>query len=102
VSATFVYIVAPTDADGPCKVGISSNPDDRFGSLQTGSPVRLRLVEVYWFESRAEAAAMERQFHESYAARRLHGEWFDVQIDDANYWLFENTVVPDAVARGFM
>lgn len=93
----FVYIVAPVGKPGPCKVGISDNPDKRVASLSTGSPVPLRVAEVFSFSSRDAAAAMEQRFHASYAAWRLNGEWFDIEFDDANYWLFENTV---AIEKG--
>ncbi|HYF34538.1 MAG TPA: GIY-YIG nuclease family protein, partial [Prosthecobacter sp.] len=88
----YVYIIAPEQAETPCKVGISDKPWARLSALQIGSPVKLRVVEIYEFDSRDDAFRMEKEFHQSYAEWRLHGEWFDINADDANYFLFENTV----------
>lgn len=97
-TVTEIYIISPEGADRPCKVGISENPWARCAGMQTGSPVRLRVREVYPFENRCDAAAMERQFHESHKPRLVHGEWFDIDFDDANYWLFENVLGDDVDA----
>jgi hypothetical protein len=98
--ACFVYIVAPVGRDSPCKVGISDDPHKRAASLSTGSPVPLRVAEVYSFSTRSAAASMEQQFHASYSAWRLNGEWFDIDFEDANYWLFENTVALELGSYG--
>jgi len=50
------------------------------------------------FGTRSAAASMEQRFHSSYAEWRMNGEWFDVDFDDANFWLFENAV---ALETGF-
>lgn len=102
MSGVAVYIILPAGDDGPCKVGISRDPWDRLLSLQTGSPVPLRLGEIYYLRDRATAARLEQSFHAAFAERRLHGEWFAVTFDEANYWLFGREIVPDAMARGFM
>jgi hypothetical protein len=96
----FVYIIAPVGQDSPCKVGISDDPGKRVASLSTGSPVALRVAETYRFASRHSAAAMEQRFHASYADWRLNGEWFDIEFDDANYWLFENTIAIETGSYG--
>jgi hypothetical protein len=93
---TYVYIMTPAGAEGPCKIGISENPEGRLRSLQCGSPNRLELREVYWPDTRDEAFAIEREFHDNYADWRMHGEWFGVEFDSANYWLFENLIAVEA------
>lgn len=98
--ACFVYIIAPDGMDSPCKVGISDDPYKRVASLSTGSPVRLRVAEVYMFDTRSAALAMEQRFHSSYAEWRMNGEWFDVDFEDANFWLFENTVALETWTYG--
>lgn len=100
MSECYVYIVTPDGETTPCKVGISDNPYDRVSTLAIGSPVPLRLAEIYAFDTRQEAMAMERLFHQSYAEWRLHGEWFNVDFEDANFWLFENVVVPEVEFYG--
>lgn len=89
---SYVYIIKPVACDGPCKVGISEDPHKRVLFLATGSPVPLHVAETYWFDTRLEAAAMEKEFHASYSDWRLHGEWFDIDFEDANFWMFENTI----------
>jgi hypothetical protein len=88
----YVYIIAPVAAESPVKIGIATSPWLRLLDLQCGSPVPLRLVEIYGHDRRSDSAALERRFHQHHAAARLHGEWFDVTVDDANYWLFCETV----------
>lgn len=92
MNGCYVYIIMPVDGDGPCKVGISEDPDKRAATLNTGSPLKLMVAELYWCASRQEAADLERKFHESHDSNRLHGEWFELGFDQANYWLFRNTM----------
>lgn len=91
---TYIYIVTPNGDEFPCKVGISDNPEKRLASLQCGASSKLALREVYWLDTRAKALAMEREFHESYVEWRMNSEWFGINFEDANYWLFENLVAP--------
>lgn len=96
----FVYIIAREGCQSPCKVGVSDNPDKRAAALSTGSPVPLRVAETYRFDTRHEALAMEQEFHQSYALWRLNGEWFDVEFEAANFWLFENTIAVELTSYG--
>lgn len=93
--STYVYIAAPLHGDGLIKVGMSDDPYRRLNDLQSGSPVELRIVEVYGFDTRYEAAILERSFHLAHADARRHGEWFDVDVDEADFWLFHESVGPD-------
>lgn len=68
-SATRVYFVAAMG--GPIKIGIALNPQHRLRTLQTSHPKKLRLL--------AETPGdhnMEAEYHQRFAAHRLHGEWF--------------------------
>lgn len=56
---------------GAIKIGYSEYPLSRLGVLQTGSPIRLRIMAL-----RRAPISVERQYHEQFAAHRLHGEWF--------------------------
>lgn len=80
--------------DSPCKVGLSFDPWDRARALQTGSPDRIVVREIYGCESRQEAERLEAAFHLAHAQRRGIGEWFAVNFDEADYWLFQQTVGP--------
>lgn len=73
MSANYVYVISA----GPCthKIGISVHPEGRLASLQTGSPLRMKLV----FSIETEHAAnIEWRAHSILRPNRLEGEWFDV------------------------
>ena len=56
---------------GPVKFGVAKNPSSRLRELQTGNPLKLRLVaEVDILVS------CERQIHHWLREERLQGEWF--------------------------
>lgn len=87
-----VYIIAPVGAETPCKIGVSDQPYGRLETLRSGSPLPLEIVELYQEPDRVSAMALEREFHEAHADCRLHGEWFDISAEEANYWLFSRTM----------
>ncbi|WP_439364245.1 GIY-YIG nuclease family protein [Bradyrhizobium sp. DASA03005] len=66
-----VYFVRD-DINQRIKIGTALNPLERLRALQTGSSVRLRLMAMC-----GGGRKTERQFHETWTARRLQGEWFD-------------------------
>ena len=62
----------------PVKIGHSSDVDRRLLNLQTASPVKLKKRISLSFETKKEAALVERCMH-SVAAKKhksLSGEWF--------------------------
>lgn len=65
---------------GSVKVGVSSNPESRLKTLQTGCSKPLRLLVSIPFDSRKEAFALEKQLHEKYDHLRCRGEWFRPQF----------------------
>jgi hypothetical protein len=66
-----VYFVRD-DANGRIKISTALNPLARLRDLQTGSSVPLRLLGMYPGGREAEQSA-----HQTWASRRLAGEWFD-------------------------
>lgn len=66
-----VYFVRD-DINERIKIGTTLNPLQRLRDLQTGSSFRLRLMAMCGGGRKA-----ERNFHETWASRRLTGEWFD-------------------------
>lgn len=74
-----VYVIAaPEVSSGRVKIGWTSRPPaERLATLQTGSPTPLRLV--FWTEGNE---STERVLHALFAARRVHGEWFDFAEED--------------------
>lgn len=79
MDGTFVYIIATERMGrtlGPCKCGITSAPEARVASLQTGNPNRIKLSAFLGPMSRASAAAVEAEMHHAYRQYRMRGEWF--------------------------
>jgi hypothetical protein len=69
--ATIYFVSA--EPSGPIKIGVTEgSPAARLYSLQTGSPVPLKLMGV--------VRGVERQYesalHERFRHLRMHGEWF--------------------------
>jgi hypothetical protein len=79
VTAEVVYAVA---AGGLVKFGRTRQLRRRMESLQTGSPLPLTLVAAKPGGSR-----MEREAHRAFAAKRRHGEWFAISMNEARVWL---------------
>lgn len=78
-SARYVYFIEARES-GAIKIGSTSNPTARLSALQTGSPVRLRLIG-YTEGGEPE----ERRLHRLFEDSRSHGEWFKPTIDLLDY-----------------
>lgn len=68
---SWIYVIG-CDEVRVVKIGISSNPQSRLATMQTGSPVVLRLL---W--KTPGSLDMEQDLHEYFHTYRKHGEWFD-------------------------
>lgn len=58
------------------KIGISSDPDARLASIQTGNPRKLYLSATWRLRSDSEARRIERLLHRGARRHRVSGEWF--------------------------
>lgn len=67
----FVYAIRD-DAAQAVKIGFTGNPMRRLKQLQTASATPLRMLCI--FEN---VQALEASLHQSFASRRMCGEWFD-------------------------
>ena len=69
---TFIYIIGNYEKD-LCKVGQSDRPYLRIKNLQTASPYKLEIIEVYKGDF-----ADEKELHKllNKEGLSLHGEWF--------------------------
>lgn len=67
----WIYVIG-CDEVRVVKIGISCNLQSRLVTMQTGSPVALRLL---W--KMPGSLDMEQDLHEYFHAYRKHGEWFD-------------------------
>jgi hypothetical protein len=76
----YVYVIG-TSA-GPKKVGVAEDITQRLTRLQTGNPAPLKC-----YHSRSVpkciAAQVERAAHKLLSTKRVSGEWFDVELDEA-------------------
>jgi hypothetical protein len=64
----FTYFVQ-SDEGGPVKIGFSVKPIERLKGLQTGSPVKLKILGLINEDQ-------EDKLHNKFHNFRLHGEWF--------------------------
>ena len=89
-NACSLYIMSSRAAT---KIGISNSPGDRLRQVQTGHPASLELHKIWWFQSTADAAALEKVVHGQLKVRGAHrsGEWFGVSVLEAT------TVISDAI-----
>lgn len=69
----FVYFIGAPD-DGPIKIGSTMNLMQRLGSIQSCSPVLLKLLAAFPTDCRF---GDERRYHRMFGDLRLHGEWFE-------------------------
>jgi hypothetical protein len=68
---------------GLYKIGITNNIKRRMSSYQTHMPERILQEAVKVFNSKEEAQDWERLILDSYASSIHHGEWLDIDFDDA-------------------
>lgn len=69
------------------KIGISNNPSYREFTLQSEKPT-IELLASKKFINRKLAKAFETALHTLYAAKRLRGEWFNLDKDDISQIIF--------------
>jgi hypothetical protein len=70
-----VYMIQQ-GADGPIKIGFSSDIRARISGLQTANPYPLRLLKTIPGNE-----LLERKLHSRFAKHRLVGEWFKPEAD---------------------
>lgn len=88
--AVHVYIIAQVDGQdfaSPCKIGIAGDVKKRLKQIQTASPFRVGVYKVYAFPHRDIALQIEGMFHRGQSPKRLHGEWFNFEPDQAALWM---------------
>jgi hypothetical protein len=82
-SMPFVYLVGSNGVDGPIKIGYTAYPAAlRLGSLQTGNPFRLKIIETFEYPEAEMARSTEKTLHSRFASKKLVGEWFSVSAFD--------------------
>lgn len=76
------YILRGT-VTGLYKIGITNNPHKRFSRYKTHVPERIVQESVKTFLSEEEARDWERWILTRYADRVEHGEWLNLDFDEA-------------------
>lgn len=71
-ASTFVYAIRPIGG-GLTKIGWANHPANRIRDIQAMSPVGLELAGLIHG-----GIDVEQALHRKYAAKRAHGEWFDL------------------------
>ena len=74
-----VYVISASN--GLCKVGISSDPELRLATLQTGSAYPLKIE--YVLATDTDTRMIEGEVHRRLDKFRCAGEWFDVPANVA-------------------
>ena len=67
--------------NGLYKIGISTNPKARYASLATG-PIAIGLL---WSKEMITAREVEQELHRHFQAKRIRGEWFELNEQDVEY-----------------
>lgn len=81
---SIVYFISAHGHEGPLKIGRKSGSvSKRLKFLQTGNPNRLKVIEELVFDDPQAAIIFEWEIHNKLKARRLVGEWFAVNYDQA-------------------
>lgn len=76
----YVYLMIDT-TNNFHKIGISNHPKYREHTLQSDKPT-IELICAKEFPTRAIAEAIEAALHRAYAAKRIRGEWFNLNASD--------------------
>jgi hypothetical protein len=69
--APLVYFIQ-AGKDGPIKIGVADDPEQRRNDMQTGNHAELTLLAIA-----PGGVAYERELHSLFADWRIRGEWFD-------------------------
>ena len=69
----YLYVVKPRYKDGPLKIGIAGNLQDRLDALQTAHYEDLEVLFVVEMDRPRE---LEKALHRRFREYRIRGEWF--------------------------
>lgn len=76
----YLYIAGTTD--GPVKIGVSTAPRKRLGSLRTSSASDIQLLACFAVEG-PRSVALEQAAHKAAECYRVSREWFQFSAGDA-------------------
>lgn len=64
------------------KIGCAANMQERISALQTGNPLKLRLIDFIRCKSKTEAEQLETRLHKIFSVKNVSGEWFKLSDVD--------------------
>ncbi len=76
----FVYLIRATN--GLVKIGITSDIEHRFRTLNAGSPLELKLLGC--IES-GNVQELEKELHTRFSDKNVRHEWFNLSFEDVSY-----------------
>ena len=77
---SYLYVIGGTEK--PYKIGITTNLERRLKNLQTGHPHKLRIHYKEEIPDN-QVRLLEQTIHRVIKHRQTHGEWFDIDLDQA-------------------
>jgi len=80
----FVYFIFNRDSNS-IKIGRAEDVEQRLRSLQTSSPIPLKLLKAIQVNTLKEAQDLERSLHVKFSHLRMSGEWFKAKQELINY-----------------
>lgn len=89
-----VYFIS--DGQDHCKIGVASDIQNRYNTLQVGSAYKLEIKHLIYTETLEEAYAREREYHSALSEKRVRGEWFDETAVE-NYYKYGTVEKQDKV-----
>ena len=83
MSTKYLYVIsALSHKNGPCKIGMSQNPNKRMTQLQTAYPEKLNV----WYTEEVDVercSSFEKMIHKDIKYKQTHGEWFNLSVEEA-------------------
>lgn len=76
----FVYLIQA--ANGLTKIGVTNDIEQRFRTLNSGSPIDLKLLGCI---GSSNARKLERKLHAYFNNKIVRHEWFNLSSEDINF-----------------
>jgi hypothetical protein len=76
----YVYLIRSDS--GHYKIGRTKNPDNRIETFKLQLPIE---VEYEHLVKSDDMVTLERDLHARFEAKRINGEWFDLEPEDVIY-----------------
>jgi hypothetical protein len=76
----YIYILS-TDC-GLVKIGRTTELTTRISSIQSSSPLKLKLLNSFWAY---DCVKIEKSLHNRFALKCIHGEWFKLNTVELEY-----------------